>query len=86
MSALSLGTPGSVLTTSEKDGFSKMPYPAARDSSVEPGAAEMLPAGDWSDHVMLVLFGAGILNIPQKTEKQGYFWLGAVSFLGMAIH
>lgn len=48
-------------------------------------AAEMLPAGDWSDHVMLVLFGAGILNIPQKTEEQGYFWLRAVSFLGLAI-
>lgn len=38
-----------MLTASEKDGFSKMPYLAVRDSSSGARVAEMLPAGDSSE-------------------------------------
>lgn len=66
-----------MLTASEKDAFSKMPYLASRDSSVEPGQQRccQLETG-LSDRVMLVLCGAGILNTLQKTEDRVTFGLG----------
>lgn len=48
-------------------------------AQVEPGQQRccQLETG-LKDHVLLVLFGAGIWKTPQKTEEQSYFWLGAI--------